>query len=153
MGRRVWFPVVSGPLSAYSAGYGSWLRSQSYSRSAISDRLWQFDQLSRWLDRDWLDRIRQADSLTAIGWTVSGLLVLGVALHLVAAFILTWFAGINVGDSITHYLPRSVRFVRLCSTTLRAGPRTSFSRESRKSFCCTRSSLRRTCPRLFVRSP
>jgi site-specific recombinase XerD len=27
---------------------------QSYSRSAISDRLWQFDQLSRWLDREGL---------------------------------------------------------------------------------------------------
>ncbi len=52
MGRKVWFPVVSGPLSGYSAGYGSWLRAQSYSRSAISDRLWQFDQLSRWLDRE-----------------------------------------------------------------------------------------------------
>lgn len=50
MGRKVWFPAVSGPLSAYSEGYGSWLRAQSYSRSAISDRLWQFDQLSRWLD-------------------------------------------------------------------------------------------------------
>lgn len=54
MGRKVWAPAVSGPLSAYSAGYGSWLRAQSYSRSAISDRLWQFDQLSRWLDREGL---------------------------------------------------------------------------------------------------
>ena len=65
MGKRVWFPVVSGPLSAYSAGYGSWLRTQSYSRSAISDRLWQFDQLSRWLDRErgWF---------TAVGWPKNG---------------------------------------------------------------------------------
>jgi len=54
MGRKVWVPAVSGPLSAYSAGYGSWLLAQSYSRSAISDRLWQFDQLSRWLDREGL---------------------------------------------------------------------------------------------------
>ena len=54
MGRKVWFPAVSGPLSAYAAGYGSWLRTRSYSRSAISDRLWQFDQLSRWLDREGL---------------------------------------------------------------------------------------------------
>ena len=29
-----------------------------------------------------------------------------------SAFILTWFAGINVGDSLTHYLPRSVRFAQ-----------------------------------------
>jgi hypothetical protein len=45
---------VLGPLSAYSAGYGSWLQTQSYSRSAISDRLWQVDQLSRWLEREGL---------------------------------------------------------------------------------------------------
>jgi len=54
MGRKVWLPAVSGPLSAYAAGYGSWLRARSYSPSAISDRLWQFDQLSRWLDREGL---------------------------------------------------------------------------------------------------
>ena len=54
MGRKVWLPAVSGPLAAYAAGYGSWLRTQSYSRSAISDRLWQFDQLSRWLDDEGL---------------------------------------------------------------------------------------------------
>ena len=54
MGRKVWLPAVSGPLSAYAAGYGSWLRTRSYSWSAISDRLWQFDQLSRWLDREGL---------------------------------------------------------------------------------------------------
>ena len=52
MGRKVWVPAVSGPLAGYAAGYGSWLRAQCYSRSAISDRLWQFDQLSRWLDRE-----------------------------------------------------------------------------------------------------
>ena len=38
MGRKVWLPAVSGPLSAYAAGYGSWLRAQCYSRSAISHR-------------------------------------------------------------------------------------------------------------------
>src|SRR5664279_4497351 len=54
MGRKVWVPAVSGPLAAFAAGYGSWLRAQCYSRSAISDRLWQFDQLSRWLDREGL---------------------------------------------------------------------------------------------------
>jgi integrase/recombinase XerD len=54
VGRKVWFPAVSGPLSAYSAGYGSWLRTQSYSWSAVSDRLWQFDQLSRWLEGEGL---------------------------------------------------------------------------------------------------
>jgi hypothetical protein len=54
MARKVWVPAVSGPLAAYAAGYGSWLRAQSYSPSAISDRLWQFDQLSRWLDDEGL---------------------------------------------------------------------------------------------------
>jgi integrase/recombinase XerD len=50
MGRKVWVPAVSGRLTPYAVGYVSWLRAQCYSRSAISDRLWQFDQLSRWLD-------------------------------------------------------------------------------------------------------
>jgi integrase/recombinase XerD len=54
MGRKVWRPAVSGTLAAYAAGYASWLRAQSYSQSAISDRLWQFDQLSRWLEREGL---------------------------------------------------------------------------------------------------
>mgnify|MGYP003558444163 CR=1 FL=1 len=54
MGRKVWYPAVSGPLSAYAAGYVAWMRARSYSPSAISDRLWQFDQLSRWLDREGL---------------------------------------------------------------------------------------------------
>jgi integrase/recombinase XerD len=54
MSRKVWLPVVSGPLSAYAAGYRSWLRTRSYSPSAISDRLWQLDQLSRWLEGEGL---------------------------------------------------------------------------------------------------
>ena len=51
MGRRVWVPVVSGPLAPYAAGFESWLRSRAYSPSATADRLYQFDQLSRWLER------------------------------------------------------------------------------------------------------
>jgi len=49
MGKRVWFPVVSGPLAPYAAGFESWLRSRSYSSSATANRLCQLDQLSRWL--------------------------------------------------------------------------------------------------------
>ena len=49
MARKVWVPVVSGPLASYAAGFESWLRSRSYSPSAAADRLYQFDQLSRWL--------------------------------------------------------------------------------------------------------
>jgi len=54
MGRRVWVPVVSGPLAAFSAGFESWLRCRAYSSSAAVDRLYQFDQLSRWLEREGL---------------------------------------------------------------------------------------------------
>src|SRR5260370_41384414 len=54
MGRKVWVPVVSGPLAPYAGGYGSWLRSRAYSPSAAADRLCQFDQVSRWLEREGL---------------------------------------------------------------------------------------------------
>ena len=54
MGRKVWFPVVSGPLAPYAAGFESWLRSRTYSRSAVAGRLSQLDQLSRWLEREGL---------------------------------------------------------------------------------------------------
>jgi site-specific recombinase XerD len=49
MGRKVWIPVVSGPLTLYAAGFWSWLMSRGYSLWAAADRLYQFDQLSRWL--------------------------------------------------------------------------------------------------------
>ena len=49
MVRKVWVPAVSGPLAGHAAGYRSWLQAQSYSPSSVSDRLWQFAQLSRWL--------------------------------------------------------------------------------------------------------
>ena len=51
MGRRVWVPVVSGPLAPFAAGFQCWLGSRAYSPSATADRLYQFDQLSRWLER------------------------------------------------------------------------------------------------------
>jgi len=51
MGKRVWFPTVSGPLAPYAAGFCSWLRSRFYSPSAAANRLCQLDQLSRWLER------------------------------------------------------------------------------------------------------
>ena len=49
MARKVWVPVVSGPLAPYAAGFESWLMSRSYSPSAAADRMYQLDQLSRWL--------------------------------------------------------------------------------------------------------
>ena len=54
MGRMVWVPVVSGPLAQYAVGFSSWLASRAYSSSAAADRLYQFDQLSRWLAREGL---------------------------------------------------------------------------------------------------
>ncbi|MCA1697373.1 MAG: site-specific integrase [Actinobacteria bacterium] len=54
MGRKVWVPVVSGSLAPYAAGFASWLGSRAYSPSAVADRLYQFDQLSRWLEREGL---------------------------------------------------------------------------------------------------
>jgi hypothetical protein len=55
MGRKVWVPVVSGPLAQYAAEYSSWLASKEYSRWSVADRLYQFDQLSRWLACERLD--------------------------------------------------------------------------------------------------
>ncbi len=54
MGRQVWAPTVSGPLAPFAAGFESWLVARGYSRSAVGHRLWQFDQLSRWLEREGL---------------------------------------------------------------------------------------------------
>ncbi|MCA1697369.1 MAG: site-specific integrase [Actinobacteria bacterium] len=54
MGRKVWVPMVSGPLAPYAPGFASWLSSRAYSPSAAADRLYQFDQLSRWLEREGL---------------------------------------------------------------------------------------------------
>lgn len=54
MGKRVWFPVVSGPLAPFAVGFEAWLRSRAYSSSATANRLCQFDQLSRWLQREGL---------------------------------------------------------------------------------------------------
>jgi site-specific recombinase XerD len=54
MGKKVWFPVVSGPLAPFAAGFEGWLRSRAYSRSATANRLCQLDQLSRWLEREGL---------------------------------------------------------------------------------------------------
>ena len=61
MGKKVRVPVMSGPLAPYAAGFESWLRSRAFSPSAAADRLCQFDQVSRWLEREG----RGAGELTA----------------------------------------------------------------------------------------
>jgi integrase/recombinase XerD len=65
MGKRVWFPVVSGPLAPYAAGFESWLRSRSYSPSAVANRLCQLDRLSRWLERRGLTARELSDARVA----------------------------------------------------------------------------------------
>lgn len=68
MGKWVWFPVVSGPLAPYAAGFESWLRSRSYSTSAVANRLCQLDQLdqlSRWLERRGLTAGELSDARVA----------------------------------------------------------------------------------------
>jgi len=65
MGKRVWFPVVSGPVAPYAAGFESWLRSRSYSTSAVANRLCQLDQLSRWLEREGLTASELSDARVA----------------------------------------------------------------------------------------
>jgi integrase/recombinase XerD len=65
MGKRVWFPMVSGPLAPYAPGFEVWLRSRSYSSSATANRLCQLDRLSRWLDRRGLTVGELSDALVA----------------------------------------------------------------------------------------
>jgi len=50
MDNKLWVPVVSGPLAPYAAEFERWLRSRAYSPKAVASRLWQFDQVSRWLE-------------------------------------------------------------------------------------------------------
>jgi integrase/recombinase XerD len=65
MGKRVWFPMVSGPLAPYAPGFEVWLRSRSYSSSAMANRLCQLDRLSCWLDRRGLTVGELSDALVA----------------------------------------------------------------------------------------
>jgi hypothetical protein len=60
MGRKEWIAAVPATLAAYAARYRSLLQAQSYSPSSISNRLWQFAQLSRWL----AEEARTVDGLT-----------------------------------------------------------------------------------------
>ena len=76
MARKVWVPTVSGPLAPYAAGFASWLASRAYSPWAAADRLYQFDQLSRWLERGELGvgelTGKQAERFAA-AWRAAGL--------------------------------------------------------------------------------
>ena len=65
MGKRVWFPRVSGPLALYAAGLEAWLRSRSYSPSAVANRMCQLDQLSCWLERQGLGAVDLTEARAA----------------------------------------------------------------------------------------
>jgi integrase/recombinase XerD len=54
-------PVVSGPLAEHAAGFERWLAAKGYAPQGAWHRLWQFDHLSRWLEREQLG----PDELTA----------------------------------------------------------------------------------------
>ena len=56
MGRKVGSRRCRGRWRRIAAGFESWLTSRAYSPSAAADRLCQFDQLSRWLEREGLAR-------------------------------------------------------------------------------------------------
>ena len=45
----------SGPLAPFRAGLSSELTSRGYSTSAAEARLWQFDQMGRWMEREGLN--------------------------------------------------------------------------------------------------
>ena len=50
MGARKLTSRVEGPLAEFAAGYESWLAAKGICRRAIRDRIWQFWDLSEWLD-------------------------------------------------------------------------------------------------------
>ena len=47
-------PRVSGPLASWEAAYRSWLAARGYSAPTVSDRIWQLDGLSRWVESEQL---------------------------------------------------------------------------------------------------
>ena len=63
MAGRLWAPAVSGPLAPYAAEYRRWLVARGFAPPGIPKRVWQFDHISRWLEREGLS----ADRLTSDG--------------------------------------------------------------------------------------
>jgi len=50
MSRRLWLPVVSGPLAPYATGYRLWMLERGYSPRSVVNRLGLLGQLSGWLE-------------------------------------------------------------------------------------------------------
>ncbi len=45
-------PAVSGPLAGHAPGFEQWLAAKGFSAQGAWHRVWQFDHLSRWLERE-----------------------------------------------------------------------------------------------------
>jgi integrase/recombinase XerD len=54
MSRRLWLPVVSGPLAPYAAGYRPWMLERGYAPRSVVNRQELLGQLSRWLEAEGL---------------------------------------------------------------------------------------------------
>lgn len=54
MGGWVGTPAVSGPLAEHASGFEQWLAARGFSAQGAWHRVWQFDHLSRWLEREGL---------------------------------------------------------------------------------------------------
>ena len=54
MGGWVGTPAVSGPLAEHGSGFERWLAAKGFSAQGAWHRVWQFDHLSRWLEREGL---------------------------------------------------------------------------------------------------
>ena len=50
MSRRLWLPVVSGPVALYAAGCRLWMLERGYTPRGVVNRLELLGQLSRWLE-------------------------------------------------------------------------------------------------------
>jgi hypothetical protein len=60
MSGWVGLPTVSGPLAEHASGFERWLAAKGFSAQGAWPRVWQFDHLSQWLEREGL----RVDELT-----------------------------------------------------------------------------------------
>ena len=54
MSGWVGLPTVSGPLAEHASGFERWLAGQGFTAQGAWPRVWQFDHISRWLEREGL---------------------------------------------------------------------------------------------------
>ena len=112
-------PLPSKPLTPRPplprAGAGEQSRRPSLSTTMEGDGRPIWFPLSIAMGRDVGEAdVRAAQRLGggAFPGALTGVLLIGAGVHLLAVFVLSWFSGITVFDSISHYLPRSIRFLQ-----------------------------------------